>query len=104
MIERVLAALVLAVCALLLLRLVIGARRRHRLDAALQRSAARLRRAASSLRHWRRARRDEQRATRVADEAIRRARDLGNWDGNVYTPKSFGKPPPDSKPPRDKMH
>ena len=37
-------------------------------------------------------------AMRVADEAIKRARDRGEWDGNVYKPKSFRKPP------RDKMH
>jgi hypothetical protein len=36
---------------------------------------------------------------RVADEAIKRARQRdGEWDGNVYKPKSFRKPP------RDKMH
>ena len=98
MFERVLAAIVIAVCVLLLLRLLIGERPRRKLDAALYRAGTRLRRSASSLRHWRRARRDAQHAARIADEAIRRARDRGDWDGNVYTPKSFRKPP------RDKMH
>ena len=32
------------------------------------------------------------------EDAIRRARERGDWDGNVYRPKSFRKPP------RDKMH
>jgi hypothetical protein len=105
MFERVFAATVLAVCALLLLRLLIGERRRRRLDAAAYRVVARLRRIGSSWRRWRRHRRDAQHAARMADEAIRRARDRGDWDGNVYTPKSFRKPPrDDSKPPRDKMH
>ena len=36
MIEKIFAAVVLAVCALLLVRLVIGERRRYRLDAALR--------------------------------------------------------------------
>jgi hypothetical protein len=90
--ERVLAAVALAVCALLLLRLVIGARRRARVDAALRRSVQAVRRMIVSIRHRRE-------AVRVADEAIKRAsqRD-GEWDGNVYKPKSFRKPP------RDKMH
>jgi hypothetical protein len=38
-------------------------------------------------------------AARAAEEAIKRARERGGeWDGNVYKPKSFRKPP------RDKMH
>ena len=101
MLERVFAVIAVAVCVLLLVRLSIGTRRRHRLDAALSRAALRLRRVALGLRHWRAARRAVQqaaRAARVADEAIRRARERGDWDGNVYRPKSFRKPP------RDKMH
>jgi hypothetical protein len=95
MIERVLAAVVLAVCAAMLLRLLIGQRRRYRLDAALRRSWFRLRHAAVSARRWRSSRRE---AARVANDAIRRASRRGDWDGNVNTPKSFRKPP------RDKMH
>ncbi|MDE2626063.1 MAG: hypothetical protein KGL99_02825 [Burkholderiales bacterium] len=101
MLERVFAVFALAVCLLLLVRLGVGARRRHRIDAALSRAALRLRRLAWGLRHWResrRAARQAARAARVADAAIRRARERGDWDGNVYRPKSFRKPP------RDKMH
>ena len=98
MIERVFAALVLTVCLVLMLRLVIGERRRWRFDAFMRRALARLRRGALSIWHWRDARRDAERARKAADEAIKRARDRGEWDGNVYTPKSFRKPP------RDKMH
>ncbi len=100
MIERVLAGLVLAVCALLLLRLVIGERRRWRFDAALRRMGLRLRLGAlrlqqgvSHLWHWRARRRA---AEAAAADAIERARGAGSWDGtrdgNVYKPKSFRRP------------
>ena len=103
MIERVFAAIVIAVCAVLLVRLLIGERRRYRFDAAARRVWAALRRfglslqrRALSLYHWRSSRRH---AAQVAEETIRRARSAdGSWDGNVYKPKSFRKPP------RDKMH
>jgi hypothetical protein len=101
--QQVFAGLVLVVCALLLVRLVIGERRRYRFDAAARRLWLTLRRLALSLQrrllslwHWRSARRQ---AAQAAEEAIRRARGAeGSWDGNVYKPKSFRKPP------RDKMH
>jgi hypothetical protein len=101
--QQVFAGLVLVVCALLLLRLVIGERRRYRFDAAARRLWFTLRRfglaaqrKALSLWRWRSARRQ---AAQAAEEAIRRARSAdGAWDGNVYKPKSFRKPP------RDKMH
>lgn len=98
MIERVLAAIVLAICVVLLMRLMLDAPRRYRFDAAVRRIVARLRGVGHTIRHWRGARRDAERARQAADEAIQRARDRGEWDGNVYTPKSFRKPP------RDKMH
>jgi len=97
-IEKLFAAVVLAVCAVLFVRLLIGTRHRRRLDAALRGAAQAGRRAVGSARsawHWRAARRTSKKA---ADEVIRRARDGGTWDGNVYKPKSFRKPP------RDKMH
>ena len=94
MIERVFAALALTICMLLLVRLVIGARRRQRIDAALRRVASAVRHTAAATRQ----RRSAAQAAKAADEAIRRARDRGEWEGNVYKPKSFRKPP------RDKMH
>jgi hypothetical protein len=93
--EKVLAGIVVALCVGLFARLLVGERRRQRLDAWLQRSAAALARQARSLWHWRAARKEAQ---RVADEAIRRARGEVEREGNVYKPKSFRKPP------RDKMH
>ena len=100
MVEKIFAAVVLAVCALLLVRLVIGERRRYRLDAALRsvaRTAQRATRSVQSAWQWRGARRA---AKKAAIETIRRARDGAGVtrEGNVYKPKSFRKPP------RDKMH
>ena len=103
MFQQIFAGLVLAACALLLVRLLIGERRRYRFDAAarrlwfmLRRSALALHRKLLSLWHWRSSKRH---AAQAAEEAIRRARSAdGSWDGNVYKPKSSRKPP------RDKMH
>jgi hypothetical protein len=86
------AAVALAVCVVMLVRLAVGARWRARGDAALQRAWRAVRGMALSVRHRRE-------AARAAEEAIKRARERGGeWDGNVYKPKSFRKPP------RDKMH
>ena len=65
--ERVLAAIALAVCVVLFVRLLIGARRRDRLDAALRRATRAVRGMAMSVRHRRE-------AARVADAAIKRPR------------------------------
>ena len=96
MIERVFAAIVIAICAVLLVRLLRIERRRYRFDAAVRRTAKVLHRLGLRVYHWRSSRRH---AAQLAEEAIRRARGAdGSWDGNVYKPKSFRKPP------RDKMH
>ena len=86
--------------ALLLARLFLGERRRRRVDAVALHGLAAWRRRAAALWRWRAMRRE---AARVAEEAIRRARergrrgnggdeDEGEWDGNVYKPKSFRGP------------
>lgn len=118
MIETVFAAIVLAVCAVLLMRLLIGERRRWRFDAALWRAIRPAQRMWRSARRWDAKRRAGANAGKVAREVIRRARDGtrykprdasrgdpdsptradGEWDGNIYRPKSFRKPP------RDKQH
>lgn len=95
MIEKISAGLVAAVCVVLMLRLLIGAKRRAALDAHARLTWLRLKHGWLQLYHWRRSRKT---AERLADEAIRRARDDGQWEGNVYKPKSF------KRPPRDKMH
>ena len=89
-IEKLFAGLMLAVCLLLLVRVLIGARRRERFDAAWLRFRGIVRRRWRAVAGWPLARR---RAGRVADEAILRARRraAGDWEGNVYRPTSFKK-------------
>ena len=89
MIEKSFAAVVLAVCIVMLLRVMIGERRRHRVDTIALRLWYDCRRAVLRAWNWWPSRRQ---AARVADEAIRRARSEGEWDGNVYRPRSFRKP------------
>lgn len=91
MIEKVFAAIVLAVCLVFMVRLLVGVRRRMKFDAWARRLWNRVR----DLYRWRASRKT---AERVAEEAIRRARENGTWEGNVYKPKSF------KRPPRDKLH
>lgn len=96
MIEKASAAVVLLLCIVLMVRLLLSASRRARFDAAVRRTWLRSRHGALSLYHWRDRRRT---AERAAEEAIRRARGArsgdpaeGEWEGNVYKPKSFRKP------------
>lgn len=95
-VERLLAALALAVCLALLLRMAIGRGRRQRVDAAARRAWS------GSQRGLRRAlRRHPSRrepphpagdAAAIADAAIRRARRASTRDGNVIRPKAFHGP------------
>ena len=86
--EKLFPAIVVAACLVLLLRLLLGERRRHRFDRGLARWSRSLGARIEGLFTWNAGRR---RARRAAEEAIRRAREGGEWDGNVYRPKSFGK-------------
>jgi hypothetical protein len=95
MIEKISAAFVAAVCVVFMLRLLVGTKRRAALDGWARLQWLRLKHAWLRLYHWRSSRKS---AARLAEEAIRRARDEGHWEGNVYKPKSF------KRPPRDKMH
>jgi hypothetical protein len=90
LIEQLLAALVLAICVGLLLRQMLGAQRRARLDRWAQRLWWNL---TQRLRGLRRGRSSREEAQREAEAAIRRARESsGEWDGNVYRPESFRRP------------
>ena len=107
--ETFFAALVVAVCVVLFVRLLMGETRRWRFDAALRRGAERIRRFFT--RTGRGAREmaarpgAERRARRAADDAIRRAQQ-GSWDGNVFRPKAFGQRRADKKndKPRRDLH
>jgi hypothetical protein len=89
MFEKLFAAAVAALCAVLLVRLCLGPRRRLRFDALVRRAWHACRRWGLRMWHWRASRRD---AARAADEAIERARSGVERDGNVYKPKSFRRP------------
>jgi hypothetical protein len=96
MFETIFASTVLAICIALMIRLLVGPRHRYTIDAWARRAAQGTRLAALRIYHWRSSR---QVAKRVTEDAIRRAReDGGSWEGNVYKPKSF------KRPPRDKLH
>ena len=94
MFEKIVAAIIVAGCLVMLLRLGLGARRRQRFDSTVARWSRRTGARLDSIFTWNSQRR---RARRVADAAIRRAREGpstrggGEWDGNVYRPKSFKK-------------
>jgi hypothetical protein len=96
MLQTVSAAIVLAICLVMMARLLIGPNRRAALDRWARLFAWRVKQAWLRLVHFRRSRKT---AEQLAEEAIRRARDEGHWEGNVYKPKSFSK-----RPPRDKLH
>lgn len=78
LVEKVLAAITVGVCIVLLLRLAIGPDR------------------IAGLLRWRAAKRQAEReAKSVIERARRGGRDTrpeGDWDGNVYRPKNFGRP------------
>jgi hypothetical protein len=95
MFETVSAGIVLAICVVFLIRLLVGAKRRAAIDGRARLAWWQLRQGWQHLRQGRSSRKSAQ---QLADEAIRRARDDGHWEGNVYKPKSF------KRPPRDKMH
>ena len=96
MLEKSFAVLVAAVCLMLLVRLVMPERYRWRLDAAVQRGWRAFRAWALRVWRWRSSRKE---AARIAEEAIRRARNGVERDGNVLRPKSF-RQPRDSREPR----
>jgi hypothetical protein len=100
MLEKVFAALTLVVCLALLLHMAIGPVRRENL-----RLRWRALRDRGGLGQWRDRWASRQRrsaARREAELVIERARqaaEKGEWDGNVYRPKSFDRRPEKRPPP-----
>jgi hypothetical protein len=87
LVEKIFAAVMVALCVLLLLRMLLRPRRRARVDASLRHNGQLWQRRMQRLVAWPRA---ELRARRETREAIRRARrSAGERDGNVYRPKAF---------------
>lgn len=89
LVEKIFAGVIVFACVALLMRQFIGAPRRYRLDASMRRIGRGVRAFAVGIYRGPAIR---QRARREAEDAIRRARgDDGEWQGNVYRPKSFRK-------------
>ena len=78
--EQWISGITAAVCMVLLVRLCLGAARQRRFDHAVRTLGRKRRRARASGKHL-------QRVDADASDA-----DDGEWQGNVYTPKSFRKP------------
>jgi hypothetical protein len=93
-IEKIIALVIAAVCLVMLVRLLIGERRRNRLDRAV---IGNWQRASNWLVKGWRWRVSKKKAAKEAQAVINRARTRGDWEGNVFRPKSFQQKP-DSKP------
>jgi hypothetical protein len=92
MFEKILAAVGLAVCLLLMLRMMLGPARRHRFDAFWRGAFEDLRRRARAVRRKPRPAPDREAARREAEwliERARRARAGAEQDGNVIRPRAF---------------
>ncbi len=100
MLNTVLAALGLAVCIALAVHMALPYRAQARVDTALARLVGWLQAQLDRATGWRRRQRATRAAALEAERVIRRARESaqgdarldGEWDGNVYRPKSFEKP------------
>lgn len=101
MLHNLLAATGLGLCIALAIHMALPDRARARVDALLRRLGSWLQQQMNRLTGWRRRQRQTRAAQLEADRAIRRAREAslrdsgraqGEWDGNVYRPKSFEKP------------
>jgi len=101
MFHTLLAATGLAVCIALALHMALPHRARARVDAGVARLGDWLHRQMDRVTGWRRRQRQTRAAALEAERVIRRAQESaqhsdgrldGEWDGNVYRPKSFDKP------------
>jgi len=99
MLHTVLAALGLATCIALAIHMALPYRLRSRVDAAAARLGVWLQAQIDNAVGWRRRQRQTRAAALEAERVIRRAQESaqhgrveGEWDGNVYRPKSFEKP------------
>ena len=89
MIESLFAILIVTACGVMLVRLGVGERRRYRLDAFMRAAWRTTVERSASLWHWRRSR---TLAKQGAEDALRRARQGVDRDGNVIRPDAFRSP------------
>lgn len=94
--DKILPAIVATACLVALVRLCLGARRQRQFDQAVLGLWYRLKALPQRIKNRPMSKKE---AAQLAQEAIERARknrrngaDDGNWDGNVYRPKSFKGP------------
>ncbi len=100
MLHTLLAAAGLVVCIALAVHMALPWRARARVDAGWARVGAWARAQMDRATGWRRRQRQARAAALEAERVIRRARESaqqdgrtdGEWDGNVYRPKTFDKP------------
>lgn len=102
MLHDLLAASGLALCIAMAIHMALPYRAQARVDQWLRRVGAWLQAQLDRLTGWRRRQRQTRAAALEAERVIRRARETalreqgsrpeGEWDGNVYRPKSFDKP------------
>lgn len=99
MFHTVLAVIGLVVCIALAVHMALPYRLRARVDAAVTRLGGWLQAQLDRAVGWRRRQRQTRAAALEAERVIRRAQESaqtgrldGEWDGNVYRPKSFEKP------------
>ena len=100
MFHQSLAAIGLAICVALAVHMALPYRAQARVNHLLRNLGAALQVQVDRLTGWRRRQRQTRAAQLEAERVIRRAREGsqnggrpdGEWDGNVYRPKSFEKP------------
>lgn len=89
MFDKVLPITIALACGVMLIRLFLPAAVQRKLDHIAQTSWHAARRHTMALVRRRASRKA---AAQAAEEAIRRARTGGQWEGNVYKPDSFKRP------------
>lgn len=100
MLHDLLAAAGLATCIAMAVHMALPWRAQAQVDALLRRLGQALQAQMDRLTGWRRRQRQTRAAALEAERVIRRAREAalhgsrpdGEWDGNVYRPRSFDKP------------
>ncbi|MDR7330991.1 hypothetical protein [Roseateles asaccharophilus] len=99
MFHTVLAVIGLVVCIALAVHMALPYRWRARVDASVARLGGWMQAQLDRAVGWRRRQRQTRAAALEAERVIRRAQESaqngrldGEWDGNVYRPKSFEKP------------
>ena len=83
---------VAAVCVVMLVRMMLGDKRRASFDRAFIKAWASVSRQARFLWHWRARRQSAAQARQVAQDVIQRVRHRVDKEGNVLTPEAFKEP------------